>query len=685
MNTTAVSSPSQIRGIPPAVRRVASRHRRALLALQTKFVGCADDAIVQVKFTRRARHQASRILGPETYLIDLLAARPGAQVLSRRWPAVFRGSFGSALNEISVILLLLGLAGCGGGGPSAPPPPIDVSVSPSSAIVPVGQAKQFTVTVSGTSNTSVTWQINGVTGGNATIGMISPSGLYVGPTAVPGPPTVTVTAVSLADANKSGAASILVTVPVAVTVGSTVNGRVQTFMSTNFQPADTFRAAFFTRAPNAAALVGNLLSQHIRILGIKDAIPQKSPTAWDFSLLDPIVTQLLNTGDQSPEFEIAQAPGFMTDSNGNLLLANFQAFANYSANLVKYYNAGGFDVNGTHFQSPSPKHITWWSVYNEPNFPFTPDQYVTLYNLVVPAMKAVDPTIKIVAVQLGDLGGSGRNDWPQVFMPTFVSHVTAPVDAVATHLYSTCDQRDSDQVLFDSVGQFVDHVKFIASSLKANASLANVPVWVTENNINASFSGEGGVAGFTTCNGVMFPYVEDLRGSSAFFAAWRPLVFSRLSQAGAQAFYHWFFPAGPQYGEYDDNYPPGTEKLLLSYWVDYHLARYFPSPPGSDIFQLSTTDATTVETLATRNPDGSVVVMVVDHAAHSPTDDNGAGDPRLVTVDLTALGRFNSATLLTIDASTDPVIGPTAAAVMPAAQMQVSLAGYGVSFLKLKP
>jgi hypothetical protein len=270
-------------------------------------------------------------------------------------------------------------------------------------------------------------------------------------------------------------------------------------------------------------------------------------------------------------------------------------------------------------------------------------------------------------------------------MPTFVSHVTAPVDAVATHLYSTCDQRDSDQMLFDSVGQFVDHVKFIASSLKANASLANVPVWVTENNINASFSGEGGVAGFTTCNGVMFPYIEDLRGSSAFFAAWRPLVFSRLSQAGAQALYHWFFPAGPQYGEYDDNYPPGTEKLLLSYWVDYHLASYFPSPPGSDILQLSITDATTVETLATRNPDGSVVVMVVDHAAHSAADDNGAGDPRLVTLDVSALGRFSSATLLTIDASTDPVNGPAPVAVMAAAQMQVSLGGYGVSFLTLKP
>ena len=68
--------------------------------------------------------------------------------------------------------------------------------------------------------------------------------------------------------------------------------------------------------------------------------------------------------------------------------------------------------------------------------------------------------------------------------------------------------------------------------------LAAVPVWVTENNVNADFDKGGGIS---ACNGT--PFVTDLRGSSAFFAAWRPYVFSQLGKAGIEALYHWDFDA----------------------------------------------------------------------------------------------------------------------------------------------
>jgi hypothetical protein len=455
-------------------------------------------------------------------------------------------------------------------------------------------------------------------------------------------------------------------------------------MSTNLQPYDTFRADFFTRAPDAETLLDKLGSEHIRISTTSGAAPQTGPTSWDFSLLDPVVQPTLSLGDRSPQLELA-VPVFMSDASGGLPTANYQEFADYAANLVRYYNAGGFDLNRTHFQSLSSVHVTWWSIYNEPNFLLAPDQYASLYNTVVPAMKAVDPSIKIVAVQLGDLGGTGRNDWPQQFMPTFVADVAAPVDAVGTHLYSTCDQRDSDQALFNSISTFVDHVQFISQSLKANPALANVPVWVTENNVNASNDGAGGTPGWTVCNGVTLPFTEDLRPNSAFFAAWRPLVFSHLAQAGTQALFHWFFPATLNYGEYDDNDPPNTEKVALSYWVDYELGHYFPYPPGAEILTVINPDAADVEILAVKNPDASVVVMVVDHAVHSATDNNGQGDPRKVTLDLSALGPFKTATLLTIDAHTDPATGPTASSVPIPNPVSITFDGYGVAFLLLKP
>jgi len=80
-----------------------------------------------------------------------------------------------------------------------------------------------------------------------------------------------------------------------------------------------------------------------------------------------------------------------------------------------------------------------------------------------------------------------------------------------------------------------------------------------------------------------------------------------------------------------------------------------------------------------------VVVMVADHAVQSSTDNNGPGDPRVVSLDLSALGTFSSASLMTIDKNTSVANGPAAAPVTPAAQMTIQLGGYGVAFLKLKP
>jgi hypothetical protein len=127
----------------------------------------------------------------------------------------------------------------------------------------------------------------------------------------------------------------------------------------------------------------------------------------------------------------------------------------------------------------------------------------------------------------------------------------------------------------------------------------------------------------------------------------------------------------------------------LSYWVDKTLATLYPSTPasaGPNILELTATDTTTVETLATQNADGSVTVMVDDHAVASATDNNGPGAPRTVIVDVSGLGNFSSASVLTIDASTSATTGPaTAVSVTPAARMPVTLGGYGVSWLMLKP
>jgi hypothetical protein len=86
-------------------------------------------------------------------------------------------------------------------------PPVTVDVSPSTASVQTGATKQFTATVTGSTTTPV-WSVNGVTGGNSTVGTVSTSGLYTAPAAVPGGGTVTVTATA---AGASDSATVTVT------------------------------------------------------------------------------------------------------------------------------------------------------------------------------------------------------------------------------------------------------------------------------------------------------------------------------------------------------------------------------------------------------------------------------------------------------------------------------------------
>jgi hypothetical protein len=78
---------------------------------------------------------------------------------------------------------------------------VSVGISPSSVTLSATQQQQFTATVSGTSNTAVTW--------SATAGTISASGLYTAPS-VSAQTSVTVTATSSADLAKSASAAVTV-------------------------------------------------------------------------------------------------------------------------------------------------------------------------------------------------------------------------------------------------------------------------------------------------------------------------------------------------------------------------------------------------------------------------------------------------------------------------------------------
>jgi hypothetical protein len=597
------------------------------------------------------------------------------------------------------------VAGCGGGsgsssnGPGTPPGALTVSLStstvvaaqdgtPGTADVTVMGANTGSAVSVGASNlpSGVTSQFAPAAGGlSGTLSLVAGSATPAGTYSV---------SVVVTNGTRTASQSFVLVIAIAASLGNSVDtskavgGKLEQFMSTSFQPSEGTYQFFQNHSAGEPALLNKLGSQHIRLQAVSQAVPMKantgSATDWDFTILDAIVQSVLSVADNGPEFQIAVAPAFLNDpASGHFIFntANVQAFADYSANLVRYYNKGGFTWGGENFVSRSypQRTITWWGIYNEYNINgMTPSQYIQLYNTVVPAMLNVDNTIKISAMELSVTD-------PTTDLPPFVASpanggVNAQVNVVSTHFYPTCNQRDVDATLFDRVPQMVQYIDYVYQELGTRTDLKSVPLWITENNVNADFDNGNGRS---DCDPTQ-TFVLDPRGTSAFFAAWRPYVFSQLGKAGNQALYHWDYDANAQYGEVDYN----TGSTYLSYWVDYWLGQLFPSTPGSpgpDILQLIVTETGSAEILATKNGDGSVVVMVVDRAVHATTDNNGAGEPRTVIVDVSALGTFSSVTSITIDAKTSATSGPVPVNITPAPKLSVTLGGYGVTFLRLKP
>jgi Putative Ig domain len=94
-------------------------------------------------------------------------------------------------------------------GSTSTPASAAIAVTPAATIAQVGGVPvSFSATISNAADQSVNWEVDGIPGGNASVGTISPSGLYVSPATMPSPATVTVTAVSAADTTRFASASL---------------------------------------------------------------------------------------------------------------------------------------------------------------------------------------------------------------------------------------------------------------------------------------------------------------------------------------------------------------------------------------------------------------------------------------------------------------------------------------------
>ena len=125
------------------------------------------------------------------------------------------------LEQSRKVLLILGVlaislfTGCSkgvsGGANTAPPPvSVGVNVSPANASISTRDTQQFTAVVDNSSNQAVTWTVDGVLGGNATVGSITTAGLYTPPSTAG---SHTIQAASVETPTKSGSATVAVSLP----------------------------------------------------------------------------------------------------------------------------------------------------------------------------------------------------------------------------------------------------------------------------------------------------------------------------------------------------------------------------------------------------------------------------------------------------------------------------------------
>lgn len=124
-------------------------------------------------------------------------------------------SFARLVLLVLVMALLSISFGCGGGGTAVQvtakqvaeqPATVAVNVAEDAVSLGAGESYQFTATVTGHSNTAVTWNLSGCSG--TACGTISPTGLYTAPSAILTEATVTITATSQADPTKSDTVAV---------------------------------------------------------------------------------------------------------------------------------------------------------------------------------------------------------------------------------------------------------------------------------------------------------------------------------------------------------------------------------------------------------------------------------------------------------------------------------------------
>jgi Glycosyl hydrolase catalytic core len=434
---------------------------------------------------------------------------------------------------------------------------------------------------------------------------------------------------------------------------------------------------------NFNALNLPLVRVHVGNDGAYPAMPEIQYNVWSFVNLDVLVNDETRMG-QRPLMNLKFAPDWMWTCDsygepGHVRDLTFQTYAQYMARLVSYYNLGYMMTEtGVMILNPAgtSNHIAWWEPWNEPDLSnetpcvpesgqaLTPDEFLTMWNAVVPAMLAVDPTLKFVgpATAGGQFGSdnTGNGSTGNEYIDTLMEGATRQPDAISFHGYGYWDNTAPDRWIFNGdntgAGGIPDMVD-AASAVSEN--YPSKPIWITEINVNADWGPD-----------------PRHRPWNEFAAAWWAATYARLAPVNVAMLDQYNVVEFPQFGllDYDTGNP------YLPYWIVKHLNLAFPA--GSTRLQATTPNQQEIEVTAARRPDGAISVLVADRKWDPAHPRGGHGLPLDVDVLLNGITP-TAITLRQIDVTTPPVTGPTPVALPPSSPVHLHFPGYGMALLTI--
>lgn len=221
--------------------------------------------------------------------------------------------------------------------------------------------------------------------------------------------------------------------------------------------------------------------------------PTDKRTSWDFSLIDPMLIDFLDSTKGHPAivnfstipqwmFKTEKPVSYPDDPNQitwtyeqgtELRDPSLKELGDYYARLVSWYTQGGFtDENGKWHESGHHITFSYWEVLNEPDLEHftTPEQYTARYDAIVSAIRKVSPQTKFVGMALA---GTSPNLGPDFDTPKyfeyFLNHrnhqVGTPLDMISYHAYGTPapdeDLSADPFTFFDQADQFLREVRYI--------------------------------------------------------------------------------------------------------------------------------------------------------------------------------------------------------------------------------